>query len=152
MSVWSLNRFRKLRLLLTGCRRRWLAHRHGVTVDKSASVSLSAAFVCGEKGSIVIGEGSLVAFKTLLISVTANRQTRPITIGKNCFIGGGSVILPGVRIGDGSIVGAGAVVFHDVPPNCAVGGNPARILRSGLNAGRFGRLPDADENNRRLYR
>lgn len=152
MSVWSLNRFRKVRVLVTGLRRRWLAIRHGIVMDKSVSLSLSATLISGARGSIVVAEGSLIAFKTLLITQTPSQEVRPIRIGKNCFIGGGSVILPGVTIGDGSIVGAGAIVFDDVPAGCAVGGNPARILRRGLKVGRFGRLPYADENNRRLYR
>lgn len=152
MSVWSLNRLRKVRYLVTGLRRRWLTLRHGVVMDKSVSLSLSATMISGARGSIVVAEGSLIAFKTLLITKTISGDVRPIRIGKNCFIGGSSTILPGVTIGDGSIVGAGATVFDDVPAGCAVGGNPARILRRDLKLGRFGRLPYADENTRKLYR
>ena len=46
----------------------------------------------------------------------------PIYIGKNVWIGASAVVLPGVRIGDGAIVAAGAVVTKDVPPNTVVGG------------------------------
>jgi acetyltransferase-like isoleucine patch superfamily enzyme len=53
-------------------------------------------------------------------------------IGDNCFIGIGAIILPGVRIGDQVIVGAGAVVTKDVPANVIVAGNPARIIRRGI--------------------
>jgi maltose O-acetyltransferase len=51
---------------------------------------------------------------------------RPISIGANVWIGGGAIILPGVRIGDDALVGAGAVVTRDVPPGATVVGNPAR--------------------------
>lgn len=54
---------------------------------------------------------------------------RPVTIGRNVWIGGGALILPGVSVGDDAIVGAGAVVTRDVPPGATVAGNPARPLR-----------------------
>ncbi len=50
-------------------------------------------------------------------------------IGKNCFIAVNSTILPGVKIGDEVIVGAGSVVTKDVPSNVIVAGNPAKIIR-----------------------
>jgi maltose O-acetyltransferase len=53
----------------------------------------------------------------------------PITIGSNVWIGGHCAILPGVTIGDNSIVAAGSVVTKDVPANTIVAGNPAKLLR-----------------------
>ena len=55
---------------------------------------------------------------------------KPIRIGHDVWIGGGAIILPGVTIGDGSVVGAGTVVVHDVPPASVVVGNPARLVRT----------------------
>jgi len=52
----------------------------------------------------------------------------PITIEDNCFIGQNAIILPGVTIGENSVVGAGAVVTKNVPPNSIVGGVPARFI------------------------
>lgn len=54
---------------------------------------------------------------------------RPIRIGNDVWIGGGAIILPGVTIGDRSVIGAGSVVVRDVPAAKVVAGNPARILR-----------------------
>ncbi|KAA2234820.1 sugar O-acetyltransferase [Salinarimonas soli] len=51
---------------------------------------------------------------------------RPIRIGRNVWIGGGAIVLPGVTIGDDAIVGAGSVVTRDVPVGATVVGNPAR--------------------------
>ncbi len=51
---------------------------------------------------------------------------RPVTIGADVWIGGSAIVLPGVRIGDGAIVGAGAVVTRDVAAGATVVGNPAR--------------------------
>lgn len=56
-------------------------------------------------------------------------SARPIRIGNDVWIGGGAVVLPGVAIGDRSIVGAGSVVVHAVPADCVVAGNPARVVR-----------------------
>ena len=53
----------------------------------------------------------------------------PITIGDNCWIGGNVVICPGVNIGEGSVIGAGAVVTKDVPPNVIAAGNPCKVIR-----------------------
>jgi maltose O-acetyltransferase len=51
---------------------------------------------------------------------------RPIRIGRNVWIGGGAIILPGVTVGDDAIIGAGSVVTRDVPSGITVVGNPAR--------------------------
>ncbi len=53
----------------------------------------------------------------------------PVHIGKNCWIGAGALIMPGVTIGDNVVVGAGSVVTRDLPCNVVAVGNPCRILR-----------------------
>jgi maltose O-acetyltransferase len=55
---------------------------------------------------------------------------RPVRIGRNVWIGGGAIILPGVTIGDDAIIGAGAVVTRDVVAGTTVAGNPARPISS----------------------
>jgi len=59
---------------------------------------------------------------------------RPVRIGNNVWIGFDACVLPGVTIGEGSVVGAKSVVTQDVPPFTVVGGNPARVIRQ-LNPG-----------------
>lgn len=54
---------------------------------------------------------------------------RPITVGDNVWFGGGVRVLPGVTIGEGSVIAAGSVVTKDVPPYVVAGGNPCRVLR-----------------------
>jgi maltose O-acetyltransferase len=56
-------------------------------------------------------------------------KTRPITIGDDVWIAGGAILLPGVTIGRGAVIGAGAVVTKDVAPYTVVAGNPARVIR-----------------------
>ncbi len=54
---------------------------------------------------------------------------KPIKIEDNVWIGGGAILLPGVRVGRNAVVGAGAVVTRNVPANTVVAGNPARVIR-----------------------
>ena len=53
----------------------------------------------------------------------------PVRIGKNCWIGAGALIMPGVTIGDNVVIGAGSVVTKDIPSNVVAVGNPCRVLR-----------------------
>lgn len=54
----------------------------------------------------------------------------PIHIGRNCWIGAGALILPGVTIGDNTVIGAGSVVTRDIPSGVVAVGNPCRVLRT----------------------
>ena len=56
-------------------------------------------------------------------------STRPIKIGSKVWIGGGSIILPGVEIGEGTTIGAGSVVTRSIPPRCMAVGNPCKVIR-----------------------
>ena len=56
-------------------------------------------------------------------------EAKPVVIGDDVWIGGRVTILPGVHVGDGAILGAGAVVTKDVPPYAIVGGNPAKVIK-----------------------
>ncbi len=53
----------------------------------------------------------------------------PIHIGKNCWLGAGVIVLPGVTIGDNVVIGAGSVVTKDIPSNVVAVGNPCRVMR-----------------------
>lgn len=53
----------------------------------------------------------------------------PVHIGRNCWIGAGVIVVPGITIGDNAVIGAGSVVTKDIPPNVLAVGNPCRVLR-----------------------
>jgi acetyltransferase-like isoleucine patch superfamily enzyme len=100
--------------------------------------------ISSEKEPIKIGKNCVLTGCALIAhDASTNRAlglnygegsiTIPIVIEDDCFVGYGSIILMGVTIGAGSIVGAGAVVTKDVPPDSVVGGNPARIICSKTN-------------------
>jgi acetyltransferase-like isoleucine patch superfamily enzyme len=52
----------------------------------------------------------------------------PVEIGNNVWVGTGATVLPGVRVEDGAVVGAGSVVTHQVPARTVVAGNPAKVI------------------------
>jgi acetyltransferase-like isoleucine patch superfamily enzyme len=105
----------------------------GAGVSRSFAVSGGCYFQAAN--GISIGAGTIFGPGVRVVSANHDlshsgrwKPAVPITIGKNCWLGAGSIILPGVSIGDGSIVGAGAVVVRDVPARCVVVGNPARVI------------------------
>lgn len=56
-------------------------------------------------------------------------QTAPVTIGKNVWIGGGAIIMPGVVIGDNVVIGAGSIVTKDIPKDSIAVGNPCKVIK-----------------------
>jgi acetyltransferase-like isoleucine patch superfamily enzyme len=101
---------------------------------------------------IHIGENTLVAGGVKILShdhckrVGNNQPFLTHTyIGKSCFIAVGAIILPGIKIGNEVIVGAGAVVTKDVPSNCVVAGNPAKIIRENIKMNDFAALENWTE-------
>jgi acetyltransferase-like isoleucine patch superfamily enzyme len=113
-------------------------------IKSTALFSLSARFDKTNPTGIHVGDYSYVAFQAVILSHDTSRKLRADTwIGKCCFIGARTIILPGVRIGDGCIVGSGSVVTTDVPACCVVAGNPARIIAKNIEVGKFGILAAA---------
>lgn len=152
MKIRSLNRFLKQREAVIRARNKWLGLRYGIEIAENAKLSLSSKFISKSRGSIFIDSETLIAFNTLIYSHDPlTDEDKIVKIGKRCFIGGGSVIAPGVTIGDSVIVGAGSVVLHDVASDQIVGGNPLKILRVGVQVGPYGRLKEADENTRKMW-
>lgn len=152
MAFKSLNQLGFIRAAIIARRNDWIGLRYGIRMGSRVTISLSASFAPARWGDISIGDETLIAFKTLIL--TRDQMTgdsRPVCIGSRCFIGGGSVILPGVTVGDECIVGGGSVVFEDVPPRSIVGGNPARVLRRDIEVGPYGRLKGAQDNTDRMY-
>ena len=146
----SLNRLSGLRKILVRLRLA-MFRRMGMDIDPTAQLSLSAKPDMTFPKGVHVGEYSYVAFGARILTHDRTRGLYLHTrIGKNCFIGGESLILPGVTVGDNSVVGAGSVVTRDVPPRSVVAGNPARVLQSDISVGRYGRFDDADDRERAI--
>lgn len=94
-------------------------------------IDLNASVTIGDR----VGFGHQVMLLTTTHEIGGPRRRsshplpRPITIGEGCWLGARCMVMPGVTIGAGSVVAAGAVVTKDVPPNTLVAGVPARAIR-----------------------
>ena len=141
----GLNRLSALRGLLVGLRRRWCVRVWGMDLHPTVQMSLSAKLDRTFPIGVHVGAHSYLAFESRILTHDVTRGLYLHTrVGRNCFVGGRSTILPGVEIGDGCVIGTGSVVTRSVPPGSVVAGNPARVLRSGIEVGRYGRFTGAD--------
>jgi len=98
---------------------------------------------------VIIGKDTVLAFNVTILAhdwaterygAGSNIKT---VIGERCFVGCGAIIMPDITIGDEVVIASGAVVTKDVPSHSIVGGNPAKIIRSGIRTKSYGRIiPD----------
>ena len=110
----------------------------GRNIHFGKNVFVNSACTFMDRGGIYIDDEVFIGPKVNLITINHdinpfNRNTticKPIHIEKRVWIGVAATILPGVRIGENSIIGANAVVTKDVPSNTIVGGNPAKVIKT----------------------
>lgn len=141
----GLNKLSWLRNALVDARRAWYRRVWRMDIHPTVQFSLSAKFDRTFPIGVHVGPHSYIAFDSRILTHDRTRGLYLHTrVGANCFIGGCSLILPGVEIGDNCVIGAGSVVTKSVPPRSLVAGNPARILRSDIEVGEYGRFLTAD--------
>jgi acetyltransferase-like isoleucine patch superfamily enzyme len=132
------------RNVLIKSRTLYLRRFWGMDVHPDTQISLKAHLDKTNAKGIHIGQGTLVAFGSVVLAHDMSRAlTTDTFIGRNCFIGARSIILPGIRVGDGSIVATGSVVTRNVPPGSVVAGNPARVIKSGIATMKWGVLEES---------
>lgn len=111
---------------------------YNIHIGEGSFVNFDCVFL--DLAPIRIGRNTLIGPKVQLLTphhpqdpaqrATGREAGKPITIGDNCWLGGGVIVCPGVRIGNGAIIGAGSVVTRDIPADSVAVGNPARVTRT----------------------
>lgn len=148
----SLNKLLRVRNLVIDTKRWWLRRFWKMDIHPTAQFSLSTRFDRTYPRGVHVGEESYLAFDSVVLCHDTTRRIWVDTrIGKRCFIGARSLIMPGVNIGDESIVAACSVVTKDVPPRSIVAGNPAQIIKSDIKVGPYGRLDSSLGNALPVY-
>ncbi len=131
---------------------------HRLSLGKSSLIEASCV-VCTWNGDVVLEDGACIGIGSIVVGpalvgeksvcgqncfisgqshcyedvsrnvLAQGFRTEQVVIGKNVWIGSNAAILPGVKIGDHSVIGAGSTVVDDVPAFCVAVGNPARVIK-----------------------
>ncbi|EGJ27719.1 sugar O-acetyltransferase [Streptococcus porcinus] len=111
---------------------------HFTTIGKNVYINFNLTLV--DDTFITIGDNTMIAPNVTIISGTHPLQPSlreqglqynlPVQIGKNCWIGANTTVLPGISIGDNSVIGANSLVTKDIPANSLALGSPARVIKS----------------------
>ena len=109
----------------------------GRNIKLGRNVFINSGCCFQDQGGIELGDGCMIGHQVVI--ATLNHDLMPerrasmipekVTLGRNVWVGAHATILPGVTIGDDSVVAAGAVVTKDVPANCVAAGVPARVVK-----------------------
>lgn len=123
---------------------------NNIYFGSNCEVNMNCTFL--DDNAIIIGDNALIAPNVQIYTafhptnaaerfgeekadgsfVFCKTRTAPVTIGRNVWIGGGVIILPGVTIGDNVVIGAGSVVTKDIPSDKIAYGNPCRVVRDNV--------------------
>lgn len=118
------------------------AMKEGARIVIGNHVGISGGTICANE-AVTIGDNTMLGANVTIADTDfhplapenrrysrKNVATAPVIIGENVFVGAGTFILKGVRIGSNSVIGAGSVVTADIPRDCIAAGNPCRRIRS----------------------
>ncbi len=108
----------------------------GIQIGNNTMISLRTK-IDVRRGKVIIGDNCTITYGCIILSHDhaagilnrGEKSEGKTVINDNVFIGVNSIILPMVSIGKNSIIGAGSIVTHDIPPNVVAVGNPARVIR-----------------------
>ena len=118
---------------------------YGMNIAPDVRLSFKSRIDKTNPKGLTIGEKTMVTFDAIILShdYASRRHAAKTVIGTHCFIGCGSIIMPNITIGNHVIVAAGSVVTKDLPDNCIVAGNPAKIIKTDIETIDYGMLSQA---------
>ncbi len=133
----------RLRATVIELRRLYLVKVWGMDIHPDTLISLQVNLDRTYPKGIHVGEGTAISFGAVILTHDYIRGVHVDThIGKYCQVGARSIVMPGLTIGDHSVIGAGTVVTKDVPPNSLVVGNPGKIIRTEIMTEHWGKITD----------
>jgi maltose O-acetyltransferase len=116
----------------------WFGSGRGISVGDRSGLGLD----CLVMGPLTLGQDVMVGPRCMFISQAHNTgdvslpmtdqgmaEDRPIVVEDDVWFGAAVIVLPGVRVGHGSVIGAGSIITKDVPPFACVAGSPARVVK-----------------------
>ena len=109
----------------------------GMNLHLGKNVFINSGCCFQDQGGIYIGDNTLIGHQVVFATINhdmdpekrGSMEFKPIHVGKNVWIGAQVCVLPGVTIGDDSVIGAGSVVTKDIPAGVLAAGNPCRVIR-----------------------
>ena len=109
----------------------------GLNTHLGKNVFINAGCRFQDQGGIFIGDCTLIGHNAVITTINhcldverrANMIPQPVHIGSDVWFGANVTVLPGVNIGDGAVIAAGAVVTKDVPPRTVAAGVPAKVIK-----------------------
>ncbi len=110
----------------------------GKNIHVGKGVFINSGCCFQDQGGITLGDGCLIGHQVVIATLNhdldparrGGMYPAPVRLGKNVWVGAHATILPGVTVGDGAVIAAGAVVTKDVPAGVVAGGVPARVLKT----------------------
>ena len=110
----------------------------GQNIHVGKDVFINSGCCFQDQGGITLGDGCLIGHQVVIATLNhdldparrGGMYPAPVRLGKNVWVGAHATILPGVTVGDGAVIAAGAVVTKDVPAGVVAGGVPARVLKT----------------------
>ena len=107
---------------------------HGTCLHACERIEIGKKCLIAANTQIFDCSGHDLSFENVENRLNTKGRTKPVIIEDSVWIGANCIVLPGVRIGRGSVIAAGSVVTKDVPPLCLAAGNPATVVRSFIGA------------------
>ncbi|WP_143306082.1 acyltransferase [Chitinophaga vietnamensis] len=102
---------------------------HGSCLHAFQKITIGRNCLIAANSQIMDGNGHDLSFPDVSQRIHTRGSVKPVTIADNVWIGTNVVVLPGVTIGEGSVISANSVVHKDIPPMCVAGGNPAKVIK-----------------------